>query len=66
MFWSPWCFLPPSDYVAIVIWCESVGDLHAVQSAGNACGEGVAARPEILLRECGVALQGAVVCAFVE
>ena len=38
----------------------------AVQHAGNSWGEGVAARPKILLRESGVVLQGTVVCTFAQ
>ena len=54
--------LPPSDPAERAIWCESVGDLNAVQHAGNAGGEVVAARLGIMLRECGIVLRGAGLC----
>ena len=38
----------------------------SVQHAGNAWGEGVAARPGNLLRESGVVLKGAGVCVCVQ
>jgi hypothetical protein len=40
--------------------------LNAVQHVEKAWGEVVAARLRILLRECGVVLHGAVLCAFVK
>ena len=54
----------------LILWREKDGvrvwEIHAVQPVGNAWGEGVAAWLGILLRECGVVLQGAGVCAFVQ
>jgi len=58
--------LLPYDPAERVIWCEGMGDLDAVRHAGNALGEVVAARLRILLRDCGVVLQGAGVCACVK
>ena len=57
-----WPSLATSDPAESVVWCESVGDLNAVQHAGNAGGEVVAARLGIMLRECGIVLRGAGLC----
>ena len=49
-----------------MIWWGSVGELNAVQHARNVWGEVVAARLGIMIREYGVVLQDAGVCACVQ